>query len=144
MKKKYDYLIGVDPGVHTGIALWDVEKKNFKKVYTISIHLALEFVRFESCFDENRKIFVRVEDARKRKGYFGDRGAFNHQGVGSIKRDCKIWEDFLTDLGVDFEMIAPIKGGTKMKSDPFKKLTSWEGRTNSHSRDAALLIFGYK
>ena len=35
------------------------------------------------------------------------------QGVGSVKRDATIWEDYLTELGVEFEMVAPKRNITK-------------------------------
>ena len=34
------------------------------------------------------------------------------------------------------------KSGTKMKADTFRNLTKWEGGTNSHMRDSAMLIMG--
>ncbi len=65
------------------------------------------------------------------------------QGAGSVKRDCKIWEDFLTDLDIPFEMVAPRKGMTKYSAAAFKKLTGYEGKTSEHARDAAMLVFGF-
>ena len=65
------------------------------------------------------------------------------QGAGSIKRDAKIWEDFLMDIGVNHEMISPAKNRTKLKADTFKTYTGWENPTNEHSRDAAMLVFNY-
>ena len=60
-----------------------------------------------------------------------------------IKRDAKIWEDFLNSLGVKFAMVAPSKGLTKLDASKFKQTTKWEKQTNEHSRDAAMLVFNY-
>lgn len=142
MKTKYNYIIGIDPGVNTGYAVWDCKKKEIVAVSSWEIHRVMAFVKS----DVHNNIFVRVEDARKRK-WFGNDYKTNDakkQNVGKVKRDCKIWEDYLTYLGVAFEMIHPIKGGTKIKAEPFKKLTGWEKQTNEHGRDAAMIVFGYK
>ena len=65
------------------------------------------------------------------------------QGVGSVKRDATIWEDFLKDLGVKFEMVAPKRNVTKLTQETFKRYTGWSSKTNEHGRDAAMLIYGY-
>ena len=64
------------------------------------------------------------------------------QGVGSVKRDASIWEGFLSDLGVWFEMVAPKRNVTKISHESFVNITKWKGRTNEHKRDAAMLVFG--
>ena len=64
------------------------------------------------------------------------------QGVGSVKRDASIWEAYLTDLGVWFEMVAPKRNLTKITHETFVNMTKWKGRTNEHKRDAAMLVFG--
>lgn len=139
---KYSYLIGVDCGVNTGFAVWDVSNKCFLEISCYKIHEAITKVKQCHEFNIVNPIKVRVEDARKRT-WFGKAGREQLQGAGSIKRDAKIWEDFLTDLGVDFEMVAPKNNRTKVNADSFKKLTKWEGRTNEHSRDAAFLVLGF-
>ena len=84
----------------------------------------------------------RFEDARLRKWIPQIKGKEVLQGVGSVKRDAGIWEDFLRDLGVPFEMVAPKNNITKLSADSFRKITGWQSKTNEHSRDAAMLVFG--
>lgn len=138
--KKYNYIIGIDPGVSTGFCVWNRPGKRIKVIGTLKIHEAISEVRL---WHESTSgyLFVRVEDARKRK-WFGNSGREKLQGAGSAKRDAKIWEDFLTDLGVNFEMVAPKNNKTKLNSKAFKKITGWEGKTNEHSRDAGMLVVG--
>jgi hypothetical protein len=143
--KKYSFVLGIDPGVSTGIAVWDKKKKQLVKVETMLIHDAMAFIRgfvdIEAC------VFVRVEDSRQRKWIPQERDMKQRigraKGAGSVSRDCVIWQDFLISLKIDFEMVAPRKGLTKYSAAAFKKLTKYEGRTSSHGRDASLLIFGY-
>jgi hypothetical protein len=91
---------------------------------------------------------VIFEDARQRR-WFGSRdrnqikyGAGVREGVGSVKRDCLIWEEFLLDLGVPFIARSPKSGSTKKNARHFEVLTGWKARTNEHARDAALIVYG--
>lgn len=117
-----------------------------KRAESMPIHKALRLI--EDLLHEDR-IHVRVEDARKRK-WFGHNSSAKKQGAGSVKRDCKIWEDFLSDLQktsnglLTFEMIHPIKGATKIGQNVFKSITGIQERTSQHGRDAYMLIHGYK
>jgi hypothetical protein len=137
--KKFDLIIGIDPGVNTGIAAWDVADKSFLFVKTVMAVQAEELVKKMAV--EGRAVLVRLEDARLRT-WFGKAGREQLQGAGSIKRDCSRWEEFLTHHEIPFEEVAPRNNRTKMTANEFKRLTGWQGKTNEHGRDAAALIFG--
>ena len=134
--------IGIDTGVHTGFAL-SVDGK-LARVESLKIHKAMEIVSKWAALHQTGdcSLLVRVEDARLRKWIPKIKGKEVFQGVGSVKRDAGIWEDFLRDLGVPFEMVAPKNNITKLPADRFKNLTGWQGRTNEHSRDGAMVVFG--
>lgn len=138
--------IGIDPGTETGIGYKIPEGNGVK---SLKIHNAMVFVNYLVANYPDRPVFIRVEDARKRKK-FGANSTFKQQGAGSIKRDCKIWEDFLKDLQkqypgrVEVQFLHPIKGGTKMPSGVFRRTTGITGRTNNHERDAYMLIHDFK
>lgn len=135
--KKYDYYIGIDAGTHTGVAIWSKKNKEFILLATLKIHQAMELVINTMA---KGSVFVRVEDARQRRWY-GERSNAKQQGAGSVKRDCTIWQDFLTDISADFEMVPPRKGMTKYSAETFKKLTGYNGLSSEHARDAGLLVF---
>ncbi|MEJ7610652.1 MAG: hypothetical protein WKF88_05670 [Ferruginibacter sp.] len=141
MLKKYDFYIGIDTGVNTGFAVWNKEYKRLLICDSMKIHQAMQWI-IDNVW-QNGSYIVRVEDARLRKWLPKDKGRAQLQGAGSIKRDAVIWEDFLKDLGVDYEMVAPKNNKTKINAEYFKKVTGWEGKTNEHARDAAFLVFGY-
>ena len=128
--------IGIDPGVNTGIAVYDMETKGIISVNTVDIHIAMNRI------SGNKELIklVRFEDARLRKYITGGREKL--QGAGSIKRDCKIWEDYLTWLGIPFQMVAPKDNRTKLKADRFEVITGYLHSTNEHGRDAAMLVYG--
>lgn len=140
-------LIGIDPGVQTGFAEWDTGLQRLLFVSAGTILECMQLVEVRACSTPAGQLFVTFEDARKRK-WFGNRadmkteryGAGVREGVGSVKRDCAIWEEFLGRLGVPFEARYP--HSTKMKAEMFERTTGWRGRTNEHARDAAMIVFG--
>ena len=140
------YCFGIDPGKHTGIAVWDTETQDFIRVDTLSIHQALLFVyEFQTLRSKTRVYF---EDARQRKWLPKDATSSEYRGhlmgAGSVKRDSVIWQDALTDWGIPFEMVPPRPGATKWDAATFARITGYKGRTSNHARDAALLVFGRK
>ena len=140
MKNNYRYYIGIDTGTNTGFAVWDLIDKQFVAIKTYKIDEAMEHVLLLHNIIGLSKIFVRFEDARLRK-WFGKAGREQLQGAGSIKRDCVIWEDFLTRKGIAFEAVAPKNNRTKLTAEAFKKITGSKGKTSEHARDAAMLVF---
>lgn len=135
-RRKVVCLIGIDPGTHTGIAIKN--DGNIKILETTTIWKALNMVQEWAEYHDKTKTLVRIEDARLRT-FFGKTDREKLQGAGSIKRDCAIWEEVLTELQIPFEFVHPrnVKATT---AEYFKKLTGWEGRTSIHAREAAFLI----
>lgn len=139
--------VGIDTGTHTGYAEWSAKEKRFLSVDSVKIHQAMERIR-NLAESHSDSLMVRVEDPRQRT-WFGtermprDEERKKLQGVGSVKRDASIWEDFLKDLGVQFEMVPPRQNVTKLSQETFRSYTGWKKKTNEHGRDAAMLVFGF-
>lgn len=142
-KLQYKYLVGIDPGVKTGMAIYLRQSKKLLCVSTVTLIKAQDYLRSnfvkEICHQE---LLVRIEDARKRK-WFGQTKMEVWQGAGSIKRDCSVWQEFLEFYSIPHEFVAPKNNKTKLDATRFHQLTGWDGPTNEHSRDAAVLVFGY-
>lgn len=132
--------IGIDPGTHTGVAVWDSKERRFLSLETMPIHRAMDLVRMAR--DDNEAIQVIFEDARLRTWFGKGNVSAKAQGAGSVKRDCSIWEDFLIDSEIPFLTTKPGNVATKVTPSWFSKLTGWEGRCSEHARDAAMLVFG--
>lgn len=133
--------IGIDPGTHTGVAVWDTREGEFLSLETMPIHRAMASVMTWMEIS-GHDIQVVFEDARQRTWFGkGDTNA-KAQGAGSVKRDCSIWEDFCKDYGISYWAKPPVKGATKVTSEYFKMISKWKGRTSSHARDAAMLVIG--
>jgi len=143
-------LIGIDPGESTGFAVYDGASGRFLEVSTVPLHKAMDEVKrwHYACMMSPVPITLRVvfEDARQRKWFEKERNASEYRGklmgAGAAKRDAKIWEEYLTALGIPFEAVKPRPGLTKWKADYWAKMTGWKGRTSEHARDAALLVWG--
>lgn len=127
--------IGIDPGVTTGLAVWDSDARKLLEVTSYSILSAMDKVL---TYPDPKVIMM--EDARLRDWYKGGREKL--QGVGSVKRDCKIWDEFAELRGIPIARVAPKNNRTKMRADAFEKVTKWQARTNEHARDAAMLVWG--
>ena len=111
--------IGIDPGTHTGVAIWDSKQQEFVELATIPIHQAL--LKVKNYYNDNKglsNICVVFEDARQRTWFGRDKNTnAKLQGAGSIKRDCSIWEDFCKDYQIPFLAVPPMKGGTKRSEE---------------------------
>ena len=136
--------IGIDPGTHTGVAVWDTREGKFLSLETLPIHKALNLVCKwqQDCKDRDVSMDVTFEDARQRTWFGTGNVSAKMQGAGSVKRDCSIWEDFLRDKGIPFWAKPPVKGATKVSAEYFKMVSHYQGRTSEHSRDAAMLVIG--
>ncbi len=134
-------LIGIDPGVDTGVAVLWTEKQTFIQIATKNIIEAFDIVKY---FNESKEYdlgCVYVEDSRKVRWKTKSERA---QGAGSVKRDCGIWEIFLSKEFIKSAFPRPNPSLTKWTKERFFSVTNHNGRTSKHARDAAMLIFGRK
>jgi len=143
-------LIGVDTGVHTGFAVAiDLGKGGeLQDVSSLTITQAMSRVLELVELHGKANIMLYIEDARLRT-WFGNAdsrqarsGAGVREGIGSVKRDAQIWEQWCLEQGLNYKMIHPAANKTKTDAKYFLKLTGWAKRTNEHARDAAMLVFG--
>ena len=139
---KKTVIIGIDPGVKTGLSVWLRHGKKFTLITTCGILKAHEWVLRTCGLWDKENVLVRIENPNLRT-WFGNSGREVLQGAGSIKRDYSVWVEFLTDNGIDYEDVAPKHNKTKLKADTFKQITGWTEATNEHGRDSAMLCFQF-
>lgn len=146
-----DIYVGIDPGVNTGVAIWDTKKQRFKSIDTYNIIEALHTLSLEfaggvvrdgiAVFNEASVHFI-IEDARKRKG---DAGLTDEkkQGAGSVKRDSKIWQEFCEYYNIPYTLAAPNGKLNKIAHDRkmWEMQTGYKSRTSEHARCAAMLVW---
>lgn len=136
--KKHRYLLGVDPGIISGISIYDREIKKLIVVTSCTLHELFDIIRLR----KNEDIEVFIENPNTWIG-FGNKKASDSklQGAGAVKQTYRHIIEFLNDNDIPF---TPTKlQGTlkKVTHEYFVKLTAWDGKSNSHGRDAALMVF---
>lgn len=149
MKITHPFVIGIDPGTTTGLAIYNRPTKAIH-VLTSGTLLEMQYILMAHPWTERTKaglVFMRIEDSRLRtwvpyqKTETAERG--RREGAGYVKAHCAIWEDFCKIWGIPYELVAPKRNKTKVDAGWFKKVTGYTGKTNSHSRDAGMLVVGY-
>ena len=136
--------VGIDPGMHTGLAVWDTSRRQFLDIRCSGIVGAMDYLSELSL--KHGIGLVVFEDARQRKWIPRERDIAQVKGramgAGSVKRDCSIWEEWCKARGVQYIATRPRTGLTKLTDAHFRGLTGYDRRTNDHGRDAAMLVFG--
>jgi len=133
--------IGIDPGVMTGIAIWEASVKKIASVRCLGVIKAMDYLLVCKEAFAGEGMIVYIENPNLRKWY-GRNASQKQQGAGSIKRDYSIWVEFLQHHGIPYEEVNPAHIRTKMDAKTFASITGWQGKTNEHSRDAANLVYG--
>ena len=133
-------IAGIDPGVNTGIAVWDTASRQLVAVTCTGIVKAFRFL------EDYRISRLYFEDARMRKWIPRERHIRQFKGramgAGSVKRDCSIWQEWCEVNGIEYVAVPPKNNTTKLSDAMFRGITGYDGRTNEHGRDAAMLVFG--
>lgn len=137
MKKLF---IGIDPGVHTGFAIWNKSEKKLE-LKTIKLHQGFDLIRTLKA-----DISTVVIENPNLWNYFTDHKAARArlQGAGSVKRDFKAWQEFFADEGIPFIAVRPDKKRNQLaeNKDHFARITGFKGQSSGHARVAAMLIIG--
>lgn len=130
--------IGIDTGTKTGFAVWEDGKLQVVESMTITQAMRKILTAYPY---QTTKLYI--EDARKWIGFNGKTKTTDArlQGAGSVKRDASIWEDWCKENGYQAVFVKPMGKGLKKSAADFKRITKWEGRTNEHSRDAAMIVY---
>jgi hypothetical protein len=143
-------MVGIDPGVRTGFAIWDSTQRKL---------LVLKTTTFWECIEEidvcktkwavqdflGYKFYIEAPQAIK--PIFGDKSKFGGalgstiaQRVGENKCMAKLIIKYLEKHKLPFSAVPPIE--RKLDQESFKKMTKWEKQTDQHRRDAGWLVYG--
>ena len=150
-------IIGIDPGVNTGFAIYDKRSRQFKVVksmnivntllelQTLSLNPAIKLIVVENP-SLNSPVFHK-DTVIAKSGIDGF--AKKAQNVGAVGRDAVILLQWCKALfnEVDIREHRPSKSNsllTKQDHATFCKMTGYTGKSSSeHSRDAGMLAWFY-
>lgn len=148
-------IIGIDPGVKTGVAVYDSKDRKFLALKTCGFWEALDFVRPYILHD---KVGFVVEDPRqnaslyerykyqlaKGGGDFLRKILKTAQDVGGNKRSGQLLVEYFRKRKLPLVTVRPKKGSTAkhIDKDHFHKMIGWKGNSSEHARDAAYLVWG--
>lgn len=142
MKTNRATILGIDPGVQTGVAIYIRGK--LSRLQTIAPHEIGELL------DEVAPSLVIFEDSRLQSHVWTaagqSRGAAIKIGrnVGQIDQQCIIIDALCNKKGISCVGISPLGKGAKLNAKAFNELTGCKGRQNQHERDAAMIAWPYR
>lgn len=147
MKPLKPFVIGIDPGVKTGVALWSRTQDKVlawceKDFFTVHDYLI-------SIFPDKTQVTVYVEHpfgghikTKRAAGLTGGAADVYTGNAGGNRREAQLLAESLRRLGFDVELVNPVKE-TKWDSKRFRLFTGSTKPTSQHERDAARLAVYY-
>lgn len=161
------YYIGVDPGRHTGVAVWSKHEKKLVKLLTLDFWSLVDFLdTFTASMQaqdwgslgiavqsEEVNFEVVMEDPNLIKAIYKDRligkealtALTMAQSVGRNKEQAFLLMAWMEKRKIIFRTVKPKNrnaGGGKWSADYFRKMAGWDGTSNEHTRDAARFVIG--
>lgn len=134
-------IIGLDPGVHTGMAFYKAGKLvELRTIHPLTIYDVL------AGMDATRVIF---EDSRLTSPVWS-RGTTTAarikiaRNVGQVDGICSLIVEACDRIGIDALGISPKHKGAKLDAEQFAKVTGWQQASNQHTRDAAMVAWKYR
>lgn len=143
--EKYLY-IGIDPGVHTGFAVWQSNIKMYRYLETLNFWSTIDFLQTFIREGLKQVTLVVIEDPNMNKPIFKQAGLSNMdyqrkaQNVGMNKKEASLIIDYCKREKLDFEIVRP--STAKWNHDFFKAATGIKKRCSQHVRDAVKLVHG--
>lgn len=137
---KQRILIGIDPDCDkSGFAVYHPATKQLSNLKTFDLtNLFNEIMLKAEQFD----ITVKLEAGWLKPGTWHKGGNGQAKRVGANHEIGRQIEKFLQKNGVKYDLILP-QGYSSWKHDQFVKYTGWQDKTNSETRVAGMLVFGY-
>ena len=136
-------VIGIDPGVNTGIAVY--EDGELHLLQTIEPHqIAWYFSQYQV-----EPLFVVFEDSRLQSHVWvpsQSKGIAANiaRKVGMVDAWCYLIERVCDEYDIAYMRISPKAKGGKVDAELFKKVTRWDKRSNQHERDAAMVAWHFR
>jgi len=153
--KKVDYIIGIDPGSNTGLAVWDPSSQRLAHVDLTTFWGCVEYI--ESLLNVGLVVEVYLEDPSQarftyaRNSMGGARGARINRNVGKNQRDAELLRERFEEE-TTLHAIPPQvgKGASKWSAKRIESVLGYPPApqnpfpNNEHVRDALKLLFTHR
>ena len=140
------FLLGLDPGVVTGLAA--VAADDPTAVLLVASAAPLDVLHRLGVWAADARLVAAVlEDSRPLPLYHRNRGAGRGErdriarSVGTVDCLTGLYADALAALGVPVVCVPPVRAA-KWDAETCARLTGWTARTNEHGRDALRHVWG--
>lgn len=137
-------VIGVDPGLKTGVAFWDIGRQQFTMITSGAWWDIYDLLRSQ---DPCRASMV-IEDSSANNFIYSRHGRDVtrriSRNVGMNQAYARLLIDGLRRIGFVVQTIVPHRHRRKLDATTFSRIVQWHGSTDQHGRDAAMLVFGVK
>lgn len=135
--------VGIDPGVNTGVAVWNPTTKKFDQMLTLDFWQTLSFIEKNN----HKDVFFVLENPDLIKPMYGKKSSIQkkevrdaiNQRIGKNKAMALLYLEYLEIQGANYISIKPVS--KKKNKSVFQKITGYSQRTNQHVRDAGMLVY---
>lgn len=136
-------VIGIDPGVNMGLAIY----KDAKLVELMTIE-PIGLAEIFSIYAGD-PLFVAFEDSRLQSHVWvpsQSKGVAANiaRKIGMVDAWCYMIERYCESYDVAYMRISPKAKGEKLNAQDFNRITHWEGKSNQHERDAAMVAWQFR
>lgn len=133
------YVLGIDPGKNTGMALLNIKTEVLEQLWTDNFWGAIAYAKANA--HHLHSCVVEVPDTKHVwQSSKGNTAALQRTAVhvGGVIREAEILSQGIELLGIKL-IITPPRG--KVDKEQFARLTGWTRQSNEHTRDAGLLCY---
>lgn len=135
-------VLGIDPGINTGVAVFiDGRLTKLETIHPAEVPAYIEKAQPARVVFEDSRLQSHVwTNSHSRAA-----AAKMSRNVGEVDAWCRLIAHACGKLGIPAHGISPKGKGSKvMDPDSFNEMTGWVGRSNQHTRDAAMVAWRYR
>ena len=134
-------ILGIDPGANTGIALYSGGKLQcLNTIEPVELADRIELIKPDRVVFEDSRLESFTWTTVKSRAI----ALKMARNVGEVDAWCKLIVAICAKFGIPAHGISPTRKGAKLDAQRFAALTGWEGPSNEHTRDAAMVAWPYR
>lgn len=134
-------LLGIDPGQHTGLAIFDCGRlAELRTIAPVEIDRAITSIMPGLVVFEDSRLQSHLWTTSTAKATL----AKIARNVGEVDAWCKLIVAVCERLDIPAHSVSPLGKGKKMAADQFQRITGWNKPSNQHERDGAMVAWPYR